>query len=136
MQAASATGLHTTADALHTAACCPTSTPLQSSHYRSPSIEVPTQSITPTGATAKMSANAKGGPYERFVLAVCPKPASGAPNWDKCPSTTCLLAQAAACPIGNLSPGRKYTVSAVAYTADDTASGRSAAVDFTTQPWP
>ena len=76
-----------------------------------------------------------GGPYDRYILSVCPKPPSGAPNWDACPKTTCLAAQVAACPLAGLSAGKTYTISGVAMQGE-TTSVRSSASDFSTPAWP
>lgn len=77
----------------------------------------------------------EGGPWGTYVLSVCPKPPSGAPNWDACPKTTCTAAQVAACPIAGLSAGALYTLSGVALRGD-TSSVRSTPDDFSTPAWP
>lgn len=106
--------------------------PLPSFLLRSWSVAVNADSITQTSATVKITPPSGGGPFVKYVLAVCPKPQSGAPNWDACPQTNCQPNQVAACPIAGLAAGPAYLVSGVAFTADDVASARSAADAFTT----
>ena len=102
---------------------------------RSWSVAVVAESETQSSAEIRINPPSEGGPFAKFVLSVCPKPARGAPNWDACPQTTCLPAQAAACPISGLAANSDYTVSAMAY-AGDTTTIRSAADDFSTLAWP
>lgn len=99
------------------------------------SVAVNAASITQTAATVRMSAPSVGGPFDKFVLAVCRKPASGAVNWAVCPQSTCLAAQAAACPITGLSANSSFAVSAVAYSGT-TPTIRSSADNFATLVWP
>ncbi|KAI7845333.1 hypothetical protein COHA_001174 [Chlorella ohadii] len=99
------------------------------------SVAVVAESETQSSAEIRINPPSEGGPFAKFVLSVCPKPARGAPNWDACPQTTCLPAQAAACPISGLAANSDYTVSAMAY-AGDTTTIRSAADDFSTLAWP
>lgn len=112
-----------------------TMSPMHCSPPCSWSVSVNVDSVTQTSATVKLNPPSEGGPFSRFVLSVCPKPASSTPNWDTCPQTTCLPAQAAACPISGLAASSDYTVSAMAY-AGNTTTIRSAADDFSTLPWP
>jgi len=102
---------------------------------RSWSVAVNAASITQTSATININPPSEGGPFDRFVLSACAKPTSDTPNWDASPQTTCLPAQAAACPISGLAASSDYTVSAMAY-AGNTTTIRSAADDFSTLPWP
>lgn len=90
---------------------------------------------TQTSTTVKITPPTQGGPFERFVLALCPKPASSTPDWPSCPQVICLPAQAAACPVSGLTASKGYTVSALAVSST-TIAQRSAASDFATLPWP
>lgn len=99
-------------------------------------MEVDIDSITQTSASVKITPPSEGGPFVRYVLAVCPKPRSGAPNWDACPPTSCQPNEVEACPITGLAAGTSYVVSGVAFTAEDVATIRSAADEFATRPWP
>ncbi|PRW45179.1 lactation elevated 1 [Chlorella sorokiniana] len=92
-------------------------------------------SATQTTVTVKINPPAEGGPYDTFLLSVCLKPASGQPNWDACPTTTCLPSQVSGCLVSGLAANRNYTVSAIAISGE-TSSVRSNAADFTTLPWP
>lgn len=92
-------------------------------------------SVTQTSVTVKINAPAEGGPYDSFVISVCPKPRSGTPNWDACPQTTCLPSQADACLVNDLAANTNFTMSAIAVSGE-TASIRSNAADFATLPWP
>lgn len=93
-------------------------------------------SVTQTSAAFKISPPSEGGPYTTYVLSVCPKPSSGAPNWDACPKTTCLSSQLASCKVSGLTAGTAYVVSGVASTTDGVTSVRSTAASLTTLPWP
>ena len=98
-------------------------------------VAVNSAATTQTSTTVKITPPAQGRPFERFVLAVCPKPASGAPDWPSCPQVVCLPAQATACPVGGLAASTSYAVSALAVSST-TIAQRSAASDFATLPWP
>ncbi len=100
------------------------------------SVAVVAESETQNSAEIRINPPSEGGPFAKFVLAVCPKPRSGAPNWDACPQVQCTTSQVAACPVSGLSANTAYIVSGIAFTADDVATIRSAANDFTTLPWP
>lgn len=99
------------------------------------SVAVTDARTTQTATAVSITPPAVGGPFDRFDLSVCPMPASGEPDWDSCPQTTCLPAQAAACPVSGLTRNTSYTVSAVAFLGA-TSTQRAAADEFVTLPWP
>ena len=86
--------------------------------------------------TVKINPPSEGGPYDSFLLSVCLKAKNGGtPDWDTCPTTTCLPSQVSGCLVSGLAANTNYTVSAVAISGE-TSSVRSNAADFTTLPWP
>ncbi|PRW44907.1 fibronectin isoform X1 [Chlorella sorokiniana] len=100
------------------------------------SVSVVPDSVTQSSASIKITPPSEGGPFAKYVLSVCTKPRSGAPNWDACPQTTCSPSQVAGCPVSGLNSNTAYVVSGVAFTADGVATIRSAAAAFSTLPWP
>lgn len=89
-------------------------------------------SITRTSASIQITPPAEGGPFDQFLLAVCPPPKSGAPAWDAAPQVTCAPSHVAGCLVSGLAENSSYVVSGVAYTADGVASARSSAASFNT----
>ena len=65
---------------------------------------------TTTSTTVKVTPPAEGGPFDKFVLTVCPSagPATA------CKAVDCAPANIAACPLTNLTPDTNYDVTAVA----------------------
>ena len=100
-----------------------------------PTISVDDAATGPTSTAVRITPPILGGPFDAFRLAVCPKPASGTPDWASCPQVTCLPAQVAACPVDGLAANAPYLVTAVALAGAIT-SQRSAPDDFATTGWP
>ena len=98
-------------------------------------LEATADAATPTSLTVKIKHPPEGGPFDRYIVAVCRKPQSGAPKWDQCPSSTCLPSQASSCTIAGLAPNTAYVLSAVAW-AGETASSRSDVLAASTPPYP
>lgn len=115
---------------------CPSCLPYPRPLPRSWSVSLNRSSVTQTSAAFKISPPSEGGPYTTYVLSVCPKPASGAPNWDACPKVNCLATQLASCNVSGLAAGTAYVVSGVASNAYGVTSIRSSAAGVTTLPWP
>lgn len=98
-----------------------------------PVVAVNTPDTKQTTTTVKITPPVSGGPFDKFVVAVCP--AGTNPNWASCPLFECSPAQIAACPITGLTPATDYQVSVVA-VAGAQISQRSNIAPFTTLPWP
>lgn len=99
------------------------------------SVEASSGAVTQTTATVKINPPPEGGPYDSFVLYVCRKPLTGTPNWDTCPTTTCLPSQVNGCVVSGLDARTNYTMTAIAVNGE-TSSIRSSPADFTTLAWP